>query len=672
MEKGFDLLETGQYQKAEVFFAEVLKEHPSNKTARLCYGRSIGLSGKAEKAVILFEELKKDFPQDFEVMLNYAESLLWSKRFTEAEKFYKTLIAQQPTSFPAMLGYANALSNLKQYAKALEAVNTALTIQKGNSNALISRKYIRLGYSSIMVQDKNYNEALVLLEKNLEDFPNDKDSQLTRASIYLNINKPDEAKKVYEALATNAKDSIVSLNGLSLVAHKKDKNKTALRIVEKALSKAAKIKSDTTLYLSTYERYVQALLWNQKFKKAANTLKELSIEFPSEPRITALEAARGMYISDFKTSLDRYSKILQTTPSSFDGNLGIANAYRATKQDMKAYEYAYKTLNYYPKQPDATKLITTLKKAHTPTLEKKTSLTFDNGNNEAFAIAVQTKFPITAKWVTNLAYQYRNTKNTITKNEATSNDLTFGSNYSFNSFIQFQASIGLNSSESFTTSYDEVTAKAEVTLKPLKLLNLAIGYNRELQSFNADLIDQQIIMNNYYLTYNVGTNFNLGWYTQLIHTTQTDNNTRDLLFTSLYYTFFKKPILKGGINYQYISFKNQVPTIYFSPSKFNVGEVFLELLSDSKQKLFYNISTAAGIQYIEDDPASSTFRASAKIGYKFTDRLEASIYSNYSNIASATAAGFRFTEVGFKVLWQFLKQPIFNKRIEEIEKKAAK
>ncbi len=44
MQEGFTYLETGKYPEAESFFETVLKEYPENKTARLCYGRAIGLN----------------------------------------------------------------------------------------------------------------------------------------------------------------------------------------------------------------------------------------------------------------------------------------------------------------------------------------------------------------------------------------------------------------------------------------------------------------------------------------------------------------------------------------------------------------------------------------------------------------------------------------------------
>lgn len=124
------------------------------------------------------------------------------------------------------------------------------------------------------------------------------------------------------------------------------------------------------------------------------------------------------------------------------------------------------------------------------------------------------------------------------------------------------------------------------------------------------------------------------------------------------------PVLKGGLNYQYIAFKNQVPNDYFSPSKFNAVEVFLELLKDEKiakaNSWFYNANLATGYQFIENNDKQLTYRVQAKLGYKFSDRLLANVYGIKSNIASVSVAGFTYTEMGLRLKWNLFNKPIFE------------
>ena len=167
MTTGFNLLENGKYSQAKLFFEEILEAYPSNKTAQLCYGRALGLSGETAKATALFTQMQNEYPGDYEIALNYAESLLWAENFNEAQTAYEDLVKTDSTSFSAVLGYANTLSNLKEYDKALERVNQALSLQPGNANALVSRKYIRLGRANQLSSDGDYRTALACLMKTL-------------------------------------------------------------------------------------------------------------------------------------------------------------------------------------------------------------------------------------------------------------------------------------------------------------------------------------------------------------------------------------------------------------------------------------------------------------------------------------------------------------------------
>lgn len=661
MQEGFTNLEKGEFSKAEVFFVTILKDYPQNKTARLCYARAVGLNKQPEKALSLFTTLRTEYPGDLEIELNYAEALLWNKKFDEAKVFYTGLVAKNPTSFVAHLGFANTLSNLKEYKEALLNLNKALELSPANPGALVSRKYIKLGYANQKVNEKLYTEANTFFDEILVDFPNDKETLLNKANLYLITKNSVKAKETYNLIAQ--KDPIIALNGLSLIEHNNGKDKKALEIAEEAIQKVEG-NTDEKLLNQTRERYIQALIWNKKYKLADAKIEELKPKYGNENWLLALSATLAIYRSDFKESVAYYATILENDDKSFDGNLGIANAYYASGEIDNSIKAVYQTLEVFQNQNDAMNFLKKIKEEHTPTLEEKLSYSFDNGNNTAITSRTLITFPLSTKWAVNTTYQYRKTENTNTKLGADANDFLLGTSYKFHPKISFNVDGGITSASSPTTSYTSLLFNANFKLKPMKLQDLEIGYKRDLQNFNTDLIDKQISANNYYFNYNIGSNFKLGWFTQCFYTTQSDNNTRNLLFTSLYYSFLSKPILKGGFNYQFIAFKDQVPTVYFSPSQFNAYEVFVELLKDEKiaetNSLFYNVNLAAGYQYIEKLDKQSTYRIQAKLGYKFSDRLLVNIYGLKSNIASAAVSGFTYTEVGFRVNWNIFNKPVFE------------
>ncbi len=669
MKEGFTYLETGKYQQAESFFSEVLKTYPDNKTARLCYGRAIGLNGKSKDAVTLFTNLLKDYPTDFEVKLNYAESMLWDKNYPDAKVYYQTLLKENDKSFAALLGYANTLSNLKEFENALITVDKALEVLPGNPNALVSKKYMRLGLASTKVTDQKYDEAETILKENFTSFKDDKETLLNLANLYLISKQIDKALKTYDIIGKIPGNKIGSLIGISLVHHLDGDDKTALIVAKNALESVQK-DTPKVVQNQAIERYVQALIWNKKYSLAETEINNLfDNRKETENWMLSLRATLNVYKSDFKKSLKDYNLILEKDSASFDGNLGKANVLKASGYINEAYKSAENTLTFYKKQKDATNFIKQLDLSFTPFVETKYYHSFDNGDNEADAFDFKTEIPFSTKFKILANYNYRTTSNPNTNLKATTNNLTLGASYQLLNNLTVKGSLGVTSSDSEESKYNQLLADISFKIKPFKLQNLELGYKRDIQNFNAALLNEQIVQNNLILNYSLNTNFNLGWFTQYYYTWQSDDNARNLLFTSLYYNILAKPSIKAGVNYQNLSFKLQVPNTYFSPRKFNAVEVFVNLIKDEaaakNKEWFYGLTAATGLQYIEDDDGLSTYRVQANLGYKFSERALLNLYGLQSNIASAVANagsnGFTYTEFGFRFKWYFLSKPLYKK-----------
>ena len=665
MNEGFTYLETGKYKQAETFFENILITYPKNKTAKLCYGRALGLNGNGERATTIFINLLERYPQDFEIKLNYAESLLWNENYNKAKDYYKNLLEEKPNSFPALLGYANTLSNLKFFNEALEFIDKALLTSPGNLNALTSKKYINLGYANQYVQNGDYKAALKLLLKNLQLFKKDIETLQNIANVYLISSDFSKAEATYKTIGISPQNKLTSLNSLALVSHLKGKNKKALEISSKAINYISN-KTSESLLQQTKERYAQALIWNRKYKKADILIQKLNNEYPNKNWVLSLRASLNIYKSNFEKSINDYNRILKNDTTSFDGNLGKANALKASGYFIESYKSAENTLKFYKNQKDAVNFIKKLDKSFTPFVVAESSYSFDNGNNKAYSYKATSEFSFSTKFKLLGSYNYRTTSNSLSGLKATSNNVLGGVSYQLLHNIKLKSLIGLASSKTETNTFNQLVADISLLTKPFKLQNLELGYKREIQNFNAALLAENIVQNNYLINYSLNTNFRLGWFTQYYYTTQNDKNTRNLIFTSLYYNILEKPSLKAGVNYQNISFKNQVPTIYFSPSKFNAYEVFFNIIKDEnitkENEWFYELTAASGFQYIENSKKQRTYRIQSKLGYKFSERSILTLYGSKSNIASATAAGFTFTEIGLRFKWFIVHKPFFRKQ----------
>ena len=663
MTDGFNKLEAGNYKEAVVFFKNILNKHPNNKTAQICYGRAVGLQGDTKKAIQIFLDLLKSYSNDFEIKLNYAEALLWNKDFNSAKTQYNQLLEKNSSSFSALLGYANTLSNLKDYSNALTYINKALVIKAGNTNALNSKKYIYLGKAYLEQKNENYKTAEQTLKDGLIDFKNDTDLLKNLVNLYVITNKTNLAEAVYTKMLERKTQKIDALNGLALLEHLKGHQKKAYKLAADARASLSK-KTNKNLKKQTSTRYIQALIWNKKYHKAKSIIDSLITIHPKANWVLALRATYNTYTNNFKKSITDYNTILKNNTASFDGNLGKANALKALGYYKPAYQAANKTLTHFKNQKDVLEFISTLDKKFTPTIETKSYYAFDNGNNKAYALHAQINIPTSTKLSWLAQYGFRTTQNKVINNKAKSNDIKLGLTYQIKNNINFKSLIGITDVNTSTNNYTQFTNHTTVQIIPFKKSILDIGFKSEVQDFNASLLNRQIVMNNIYANHNLNTNFNLGWYTQYYYTWQSDSNTRQLFFTSLYYTLLNTPILKTGINYQYITFKNEVPSLYFSPKNFNAGEIFINLIKNENitktKSWFYEFTAAIGLQNINNTTQQNTYRLQGKLGYKFNSRAQLNAYGVKSNIASTTAAGFTYNEIGLRFKWLITKSKVFT------------
>ncbi|CAL2078799.1 Tetratricopeptide repeat-containing protein [Tenacibaculum sp. 190524A02b] len=190
MNKGFIYLEKGDFAKAELFFEDFLEKHPKNKTAKLCYGRALGLNGNPSKAKLIFDELLSTEPKNLEFNINAAECLLWNKEFDLALEKYIFLQKNYPENPIIELGLANTYSNLKKYHKAIQHYQKSIKL-----NNKILGIYIGLAYT---YQANNQDKfALYTIEEALKLNSNNKQLISLKNTIQKKYRPRIEQKEVH-------------------------------------------------------------------------------------------------------------------------------------------------------------------------------------------------------------------------------------------------------------------------------------------------------------------------------------------------------------------------------------------------------------------------------------------------------------------------------------------
>lgn len=655
LKPGFALLEKGSFAEGAAFFKHFLKTKDSaNRTALLCYGRGIGLSGDIPEAQRVFDNLLVHYPGDFEISLNAAESFMWSKDYKSAKAYYEKLLLEKPKDFAANLGYANALASLFEYEKALAFTNKSVEIAPTSDNARISRKFARLGLADQYSKNQQYRKAEPLLEDILNEFKDDKDALFAKAQLQIMLLDYKKAQQIYLHLLELTKGQTEVFLNLSYLSFLQKDKALALAYADKAI---VSTKTQPEKYLKARLGRVTALGWNERFKQAFGELEELNKKYPKNTDVLIKKAGLSTWDKEYAQSVQLFKEALAKVPSSFDGNLGCADALFAQELDIESKEYVMKTLVYYPNQKDANDFLKRLQLRHAPSITTHNFISSDQGGNSSINYQIGLAFDLLNSFRLNVGYKSRKATNSVEKNTAQTDNYAIGFRWRVKPFWLMTNSLSNSVLKGSKSTQNHVLIDFANEFKLTKIQTLELRYQTDIQNFTAGLIESNLTFQNYIATYSLNTPFKVGVYSQLYHTENSDGNSRNLFFASLYYDLKAAPVIKAGVNYNTMSFKKQVPQTYFSPSQFSGYEAFglIENLQVPNQKLLYQLSVAAGFQRIEKEGSQSTYRVSGALGYRLMNNLDGWFYGMRSNSATSSVVGYTYTEMGFKAKYIIMK-----------------
>ncbi len=661
MQEGYSYLENGEFAAAAEYFDIILQEYPNNKTAQLCYSRALGLGGAKEEALSRFQSLNVHYPNDYEIQLNLAEAFMWNERYQEASQLYEELLKIDPEHFVANLGYANANAGLKNNDRALTYIDKSLKIKPKNSGAELSRKYILLAVSAEHRNQLSFDTSMMHLDTILANNPNDREALLNKAVNYLWMDKPHKANKIYQELTDKEIEPLEGNIGLSYTNVLLHQKQQATGYAETAMQLAQNSKISIKDKLRASVSLVNALGFNRKYSAAHKLIDTLMITYGKET--PALILARGrMYVWDNETDkgLDYYHFLDSTYAPSFEVKMGLAEAMRGEKRFKDAVAYIDQALKITPNQPDALWLREVIKDEYRPRLMLDYMYAQDIGDN--FAYVAQGRFEVgnNGRFRSFVHFTHRRLEQITAENNATQIGVSIGTK--FQAFKQLSFIAQMTPTKSFdrdkSTIRDDILLDVGVQYDISK--NQTAGYNfvQEAHNYNADLLRSGIIMSHHKLFYHIRTPFRIGLYTQFISTTQTDDNLRNLLFTSLYYNLSEIPFIKFGVNYNVMTHRDQYPLLYFSPSYFQNVEGFFNInnIDRRKSKIIYDLTFAFGTQTTRETDHEFTRRIEAKLGWRFKSNGHLLFYYRTSNASQATVTGFRYSAYGVQGVFTFGKK----------------
>ena len=310
---GIAYLEAGQFAEATKTLRDVLKGEPDNRTASICYGRALGLSGETEQALLIFKELERADSTNAEVQLNLAECHLWNSKPLEALPIYQKLLQREPTNFTALLGMGNALAADKDYRGALDYILKAQQIQPDNSLAEASRVSISTALAYVLYKKGAYSESEDLLGRIIGQYPDHNEAQNILGLI--SADSKTSVMANYSIQSDNGGNKNVSrtvgfnfrLNG---------KHKVGIHFGDNDYTISPGIKKAKTQFMSISD------------KVTLNTKTHLNLNY----RIASVRSEEGRYsLSTYSTGLERfwnssiYSR-LQFSRENHDYNIDLLDS----------------------------------------------------------------------------------------------------------------------------------------------------------------------------------------------------------------------------------------------------------------------------------------------------------------------------------------------------------
>jgi len=202
----------------------------------------------------------------------------------------------------------------------------AICIKKDKKNATAMYEL-----ASLLIEEKNYEDAIVLAEKAAEISPENKWYQFQKAEIYIATQEYEKAANIYKKLVEQQPEIIdyyYDWSRIYILASQYGKSIEVYDLLEKQIGITEEIsiqKHKIYLYLKDYEN-------------AINEIKALIEVFPSEIKYWGILADLYTNLGKGTLALEAYNKILELDTNDPNIHMSLANYYKSIGNEEKYLE----------------------------------------------------------------------------------------------------------------------------------------------------------------------------------------------------------------------------------------------------------------------------------------------------------------------------------------------
>jgi len=490
-------------------------------------------------------------------------------------------------------------------------------------------------------KDGNYNSAIEKLDVILTAQSNDAPILMLKGDLQLQGKQYAQAAKTFKILVPLDYENTIAQINLSYALFMDNEASQALLYAESAWQK------DST-NTHAIVNYFNAMLWNVKTKAAAAFLKNHTTGL-REDQILVMKARLYTASGKYQQGLDHYNTLVSVYPDKH-----YVREYAEVLLGKREISQALHVLN------TSKELYTTIE--YNAIEEEIKAAQLQDAGTEFVSFKDVTKnirTDISAWWQQKEGLKYRigvragiSTLTSALQEKTHSQFASITVNEKWNMAWSGRSDITLqNISFSEQSKFTAITGRQSLQYQPTDRLMFGIFYCTDILNYTAALFGKNIRSNTLgYITHIMFDGRN-GVYSQGGWTTISDANERLQFFGSLYHLFNTEPLIKTGINFSILHFKNNSITTYFSPDQYLSTELFADYNNTLPGSNRFHLKTqaAVGMQKIEVDDWDPAFRLQIELSYKLK-KFESSLKYQTSNVASGSGTGYKFGWFAFGLM----------------------
>ena len=217
-----------QLEKALTLWGNIIERFPKSLDAQIAKGEVLLTLGKCEEAEACFKKAMIKWPDSVEPYDRFAIVAYKSENWSEALVRFEAVTERFPNHVSACLRIGEVLTKLNKWEEATKHYKNL--IQKW-PNKLGSYRGLARMYQS----NEQLNEAQIFLERTIKQFPHSLGLTLQYGNLFIKMDKISQAEQVFAKAANLWPDYSSPIEGLALVAEKKQDWQKALELWDKVI-----------------------------------------------------------------------------------------------------------------------------------------------------------------------------------------------------------------------------------------------------------------------------------------------------------------------------------------------------------------------------------------------------------------------------------------------------